>query len=929
MNKIIKINIIVLIIFSSMIISCSGNSDSSDQQQVSVPVFSVNSGTYQIGQKVEITTETDGASIKYTVDGSDPSDTNGIDYTSAINLTQSVTIKAQAFKDGYKKSTITGESYIIPDTVANPVITPDNIYHTTSTTVKISCLTPDSVIRYTIDDSNPSRSHGTIYTSSINITSNTKIKAIAYLEALNVSTDSDIVEKNYIITGKVAKPVLSRTGGSYPAAFYVEITTTTSDAIIKYTTDGSNPTRINGNTYSSSILISNTMNLKAIAYVDAWESSSDSDTTNASYIINGTVANPTYEPTDDTYDSIQYITLKTATSGASIRYTTDGTDPSSTTGNLYYYSFSINSTTTVKAIAYKSGWGDSEVITKKYTLRVKAPVILPDGGEYDKPTDVTITTPTSGASIRFTVDGTVPTRDHGILYSGPFKSPEGIYQIQAIAYYGSISDSEVTTSQVFTVHGPVYNWTGTIYKNTWGAGTDITVNDIKTSSNNDLYITGSFNGDTDFDPGESTDIKTTADSNTNAFLTKINNDGTYGWTMVFTGRYSEGIKLVIDKTDNIFIMGNFSFEIDLDPTGNTDQITGKSDNIFLVRINSDGTYGGKLTWGNESSDQLSIHINALTIDENNDLIFVGTFAYTGDFDPTSGTDTRTATVWTINSYVTKVSSGFSYLWTKTYGGESTGSTSNIYDIKCDSSGNVYLNGSFHGTVDFDPGSGKANKTASSNDIYILKLNGEGIYQNAFIFNKLYNSYWGFSPRIAIDSSGNIFMAGCYTGAIDFDPTSGTDTRTATGAYDIFITKLLPDGSYCWTYNIGTSDPSEKANDTATGIVVDSSGDIYITGSFEYTADFDAGSSVETHSAVDEDDIFMMKLNQDGTYKWSKIIGGVKPDYATGLCLDAAGDIFITGYFNGTVDFNPTVSTDNRTALNDTFWDIFYIKFNQF
>jgi hypothetical protein len=797
--------------------------------------------------------------------------------------------------------------------------------------VSISCLTPNAVIRYTIDKSNPTRSHGTIYNGPFSITSNKVIKAIAYLETLPESTDSNIAEKNYIITGKAATPVFTKASGSYPEAFYVEITTTTPDAIIKYTTDGTNPSRTNGNTYSSPILISNTLTLKAIAYVDAWASGSESGIASASYTITGTVANPSFEPTGDSYDSIQWITLKSDTSGAKIRYTTDGSTPTSAYGTVYSSGFNIYSTTTIKAIAYKSGWVDSEVITKTYTLRVKPPVISPDGGEYDKPTDVTITTPTTGASIRFTVDGSVPTRDHGILYKGPFKSPEGIYQIQAIAYYETISDSEVTTSSVFTVHGPVYNWTGTIYKNTWGAGRDLKIGDIKPDSNGNIYITGSFNGETDFDPGAGTDIRSTTDSNVNAFLTKVNNDGTYGWTMVFTGKFSEGVKLVIDNSDNVYIMGNFSFEIDLDPTENEDLLTGKSDNVFLVRINSDGTYGGKLTWGNESSDELSIHINALTIDADNNIIFAGRFAYTGDFDPTSGVDSRTATASTENTYVTKISSEFSYVWTKTYGGNSSGSANTVYDIKCDSLNNIYINGNFVGKVDFDPGTGEAFKTSSSSqsrDIYILKLNQDGAYQSIISFDKLYNTGWDFSPRMAIDSADNLYMVGHFMGSIDFDCTSGIDTRTAAGIDDIFITKILSNGSYGWTYTIGTSDPSKNCYYNASAVAVDSYGNVYVTGYFQYTADFDAGPAVANHTAVDDDDVFMLKLNQDGVYQWSKTIGGSSDDRAKEICLDSAGNIFISGYFKDTVDFDPTISTDTRTALNSTFRDIFYTKFNQ-
>jgi hypothetical protein len=110
------------------------------------------------------------------------------------------------------------------------------------------------------------------------------------------------------------------------------------------------------------------------------------------------------------------VTLSTTTAGASIRYTTDGTTPTSSTGTLYAGPVPISATTTFRAIAYKSGMADSSVSTAGYTYTpptVASPTFSPTPGTFVGSTSVTIASTTSGASIRYTTDGSTPTSSVG------------------------------------------------------------------------------------------------------------------------------------------------------------------------------------------------------------------------------------------------------------------------------------------------------------------------------------------------------------------------------------------------------------------------------------------------------------------------------------------------------------------------------------
>ncbi|HXB02004.1 MAG TPA: glycoside hydrolase family 88 protein [Opitutaceae bacterium] len=166
----------------------------------------------------------------------------------------------------------------------------------------------------------------------------------------------------------VSAPTFNPGGGSYSSAQTVTISTTTSGASIRYTTDGSTPSETAGTLYSGPVSIGSTATLKALAYESGF---TDSAVTSATYTIStggGTVAAPTFNPGGGTFSSAQTVTISTTTSGASIRYTTDGSAPSETVGTLYSSPVSISTTTTLNAIAYKSGMTDSAVTSATYTI---------------------------------------------------------------------------------------------------------------------------------------------------------------------------------------------------------------------------------------------------------------------------------------------------------------------------------------------------------------------------------------------------------------------------------------------------------------------------------------------------------------------------------------------------------------------------------
>jgi hypothetical protein len=243
-------------------------------------------------------------------------------------------------------------------------------------------------------------------------------------------------------TQTAATPAFSPPPGKYTAFPSVTISTATSAASIRYTTDGSTPTETIGTLYTGPITIGSTTKITAIAYASGM---ADSAVASATYTISP-VATPTFSPASGKYTAFPSVTISTATSGASIRYTTDGTTPSETVGTLFTAPFTVSSTTTIKTIAYGSGMIDSAVASATYTISpVETPTFSPAAGKYTSFPAVTISTATSGASIRYTTDGTTPTETAGTLYSGPV-TVSSTTTINAIAYGSAMIDSAVASA---------------------------------------------------------------------------------------------------------------------------------------------------------------------------------------------------------------------------------------------------------------------------------------------------------------------------------------------------------------------------------------------------------------------------------------------------------------------------------------------------
>ncbi|WP_258953373.1 chitobiase/beta-hexosaminidase C-terminal domain-containing protein [Lentzea californiensis] len=186
--------------------------------------------------------------------------------------------------------------------------------------------------------------------------------------------------------------------------------------------------------------------------VDYWftyeKSGPQYDTPHFSYTHQGAaqpVATPTFSPPGGTYSTAQTVTISTSTSGATIRYTVDGSTPTSSSP-VYSGPISVSGNRTINAIGIKSGQANSSVGSASYVIGtpVATPTFSPPGGAYASAQTVTISTATSGSTIRYTVDGSTPTSSSPV-YSGPISVPSN-RTINAIGIKSGLANSAVASA---------------------------------------------------------------------------------------------------------------------------------------------------------------------------------------------------------------------------------------------------------------------------------------------------------------------------------------------------------------------------------------------------------------------------------------------------------------------------------------------------
>jgi hypothetical protein len=320
---------------------------------------------------------------------------------------------------------------------------------------------------------------------------------------------------------------------------------------------------------------------------------------------------------------------------------------------------------------------------------------------------------------------------------------------------------------------------------TWG-GTDFDNAAYVEVTDTRINIFGRFKGESDFDPGPGTVIRTSNGSD-DVFLSFFDLNGNLLYNGTWGSSKAESHSgMELNQDNGVFVSGWFEETVDFDLGPGTTEATSNGEaDCFIAEYNSSLELQSLKTFGGLEDD---FSANTTT-DSQGNLIIGGAFSDEVDFDPSSGEDIHTSNGG-YDAFISKYDSAGNYVFTKTFGNIFM---DNSYDVATDSANNIIIAGGFWGTCDFDPGPGVVERTAESDaDIYVLKLNSSGI------FNWIYTasgSFYNLATNVTTDESGYIYTVGYFWVTVDFEPGPGITERTSNGDYDAFALKLNPSGEW--------------------------------------------------------------------------------------------------------------------------------------
>ena len=281
------------------------------------------------------------------------------------------------------------------------------------------------------------------------------------------------------------------------------------------------------------------------------------------------------------------------------------------------------------------------------------------------------------------------------------------------------------------------------------------------------------------------------------------------------------------------------------------------------------------------------------------------------------------------------------------------------------SNNIYITGTFRASADFDPGPGIYNLTATDNsEVFVAKYTSAGTIVWAKAFGPL---PWGLisSDGIAVAGDGAVYVTGGFYGTADFDP--GPDVFSLNGNSSCFVSKLDTAGNFVWAECLGETDvyksdiavsidgsvctitsssqginvskldsagdviwttrlgiTSNPNGPVARDIALAADGSVYFTGEFMGTVNFAPApdTCLLTSASADGYSAFICKLDDTGSFGWAESLSGSNVDRGNGIAVGPDGSVCTTGYFYGTVDFDPGPDTFDLTSSD---WDVFVSK----
>jgi len=383
------------------------------------------------------------------------------------------------------------------------------------------------------------------------------------------------------------------------------------------------------------------------------------------------------------------------------------------------------------------------------------------------------------------------------------------------------------------------------------------------------------------------------------------------WAKLIGDTGSEvGKDIVTDANGNVFIVGHFEGTIDADPgTGVSNLTSNGGTDILIVKLNSQGDF----VWGNSIGGSGNDAAYGAAISSNGEVYITGYFTGTVDFNPSPSLANTLNSNGLTDIFLLKTQNDGTYSWAKGIGGSSDDIS---YSIDLDVSNQPVIAGSFSSiNTDFNPDvtASLILSPAGGADVFWAYFSANGIFINAKKFGGLSDDVATAVDYNAFGSLGYINLTGYFSGGADFHPDAAINlSGISNGGTDIFVSSFYSNGNYCAHQTIGG-----QFDDKGYGITTDAQGNVFYTGFFQSTVDFDPSTNTNSFNTNGLADIFVSKLDVNLEHVWTRRIGNSTNDKAFSITHDATDNIYLTGNFQNTLDADPTSNVFELTPFSPT------------
>jgi hypothetical protein len=440
---------------------------------------------------------------------------------------------------------------------------------------------------------------------------------------------------------------------------------------------------------------------------------------------------------------------------------------------------------------------------------------------------------------------------------------------------------------------------------TYGGSTGEGASAMKLDVHGNIFTTGVFNSTMDIDPGPSV-YNVTPTGNSSMYILKLDTGGNFLWVkqVNLSSGNIDCSAITFDNSGNILLTGYLNGSGDFNPGAGQYFMSTTSQDVFILKLDSIGNF----LWAGRFSGLAGEFGNDIICDSQDNVIIAGKFSDVADFD-FNGTYIATSAGNT-DLFICKLGPAGNFIWVKTIGGPGY-ETANAVDL--DANGNMYVAGTFQGTVDFDPDIGINNLSVPGSS-FVLKLDQNGNFLWARNFGGVSNA-----NKMQVDIAGNIYTAGIVIDSGDFDPGPNVYNLFCSHFGNVYLSKLDGNGNFLW------AELASEGSSTSLpwGLDVDSQNGICLTGTYYGTSDFDPGAAIYLMTSHGNQDIFVSHLDNNGNFLWADAIGGLMPEEAKAVAFGPGGSLYAFGAFRDSAVFG--VASSDYIPSNGSY-DIFLIKY---